>query len=979
MTKHKIMWCKLNDMLICRPLYRYVLIVVCALCSHLYCVSQLVAIGDLKYYVYNGEAELFGPVDGVTEIENPVIPDEISLDGRKYPVTEIRNMAFRNSTLRGSLTLSQNLRKIGQEAFYGNPDLSGNLILPKSIKSIGRNAFFNCSGFMGDLIIPETIELLDESAFNSCSGLNGNLHIPDFITELKSSVFAGCGFTGELKLPSGLKILGGGAFHGCSFSGDLNLPESLTYIGDGAFSDCSGFSGRLIIPESVTYIGNRAFAGCTGFTGDLRLPDNLTAIGDTSRPNSFDNSGAFYNCTGFDGLLYLPESLTIIGGGAFNGCNGLQGSLKLPSGLKEIGMYAFQNCTGFNGDLKIPDGVSVISACAFRGCRGFNGKLSLPKTLTSIDHYAFYECGRLTGTLEIPSGVTSIRTHAFYNCSNLVADGENLLPDGLLTIESSAFGFCKGLKGSLVIPDKVTSVGEFAFVGCKGLTGDLYIGESIKTIEERAFSGLGFKGDLMIKSCETIGHYAFESCKFKSMELPANLKEVDYDAFDSNFENGIKCKAVVPPLLGREPSSTAFDKSAYDKPLYVPAESISLYQSAYEWRNFTNIRTLDGEEPIKITLNINNAELKVGESVELVANITPETTVDKSVSWMSANESVATVDSNGRVTAIAVGEAVVTATATSGASAQCSIVVRPRPETSVTISPVNMHGSGKMREGGRLELMADTPSGGNDEGWTFKWYADGSFVSSGQDFSRVMTMDSGREKAIHEVALTVSATNVGPDGSVWGEANSAPFTVAVYRRPLTPVNLLRKGDGSTHTLIAMSQYGDDDLERLGYTFVYGYTDALGEDHIVATTAKRYCRIDARIFDDVNCDKWCYAQWQYGDGSVVTSGKRYLDGNVDEEFDASDFTSGGALQTTRDFSDSGNWIQTRGDGVSITIETISDTKIDIFNVSGMLVESRMLPADTYVSLDYGADSLAPGFYIVTISSAENQVSKKILIK
>ena len=35
------------------------------------------------------------------------------------------------------------------------------------------------------------------------------------------------------------------------------------------------------------------------------------------------------------------------------------------------------------------------------------------------------------------------------------------------------------------------------------------------------------------------------------------------------------------------------------------------------------------------------------------------------------------------------------------------------------------------------------------------------------------------------------------------------------------------------------------------------------------------------------------QWNYSDGSVVTSGRRFLDGNVDEEFDASEYVNGGS--------------------------------------------------------------------------------------
>lgn len=66
-----------------------------------------------------------------------------------------------------------------------------------------------------------------------------------------------------------------------------------------------------------------------------------------------------------------------------------------------------------------------------------------------------------------------------------------------------------------------------------------------------------------------------------------------------------------------------------------------------------------------------------GCTFSISATVLPDNTTDKSISWQTSDESIATVDANGTVTALAVGEAVITATASdgSGVSASCFVTV----------------------------------------------------------------------------------------------------------------------------------------------------------------------------------------------------------------------------------------------------------------------------------------------------------------
>ena len=95
--------------------------------------------------------------------------------------------------------------------------------------------------------------------------------------------------------------------------------------------------------------------------------------------------------------------------------------------------------------------------------------------------------------------------------------------------------------------------------------------------------------------------------------------------------------------------------------------------------------------PINVTsveLNQTSMELLPGESSELTATVYPEDATDKTVTWSSSDTDVAVV-TDGMVTAISVGAAIITAQA-GNFSAQCSVSVNPIKVTAVELSQTSM-------------------------------------------------------------------------------------------------------------------------------------------------------------------------------------------------------------------------------------------------------------------------------------------------
>ena len=79
----------------------------------------------------------------------------------------------------------------------------------------------------------------------------------------------------------------------------------------------------------------------------------------------------------------------------------------------------------------------------------------------------------------------------------------------------------------------------------------------------------------------------------------------------------------------------------------------------------------------RVDMSPSSATMKVGETLTLTATVTPDDATDKSVTWSSSDDKIATVDEDGTVTAVAEGEAVITVKTTDGGyTAECKVTVK---------------------------------------------------------------------------------------------------------------------------------------------------------------------------------------------------------------------------------------------------------------------------------------------------------------
>lgn len=120
----------------------------------------------------------------------------------------------------------------------------------------------------------------------------------------------------------------------------------------------------------------------------------------------------------------------------------------------------------------------------------------------------------------------------------------------------------------------------------------------------------------------------------------------------------------------------------------------------------------------KVSLSRKELSVKVGDSHSLTATVTPANAANKNIKWTSADTGIATVDGNGKVTAVAVGTTMVFVTTEDGEFvAVCRVTVRDNKPAEPTPTPFTLDKKSlELCEGQEATLTASGAAGGVD--WT---------------------------------------------------------------------------------------------------------------------------------------------------------------------------------------------------------------------------------------------------------------------
>ena len=156
-----------------------------------------------------------------------------------------------------------------------------------------------------------------------------------------------------------------------------------------------------------------------------------------------------------------------------------------------------------------------------------------------------------------------------------------------------------------------------------------------------------------------------------------------------------------------------------------------------------------------IKLNKEILTLSVGATEVLKATVLPATALITDVLWSSSDTTIATVDVNGKVTGIVVGEATITATTVDGGhEAHCAVTVTQTyvNPTSITINPKTL----SIDAGSTFPLIADVqPAGANP---TVTWSSSAPNIATVDATGLVTALAAGKATITAKTVNNYSAT-----------------------------------------------------------------------------------------------------------------------------------------------------------------------------------------------------------------------------
>ncbi|MDE6380811.1 MAG: leucine-rich repeat protein, partial [Muribaculaceae bacterium] len=640
-----------------------------------------------------------------------------------------------------SLNLPESLIEIGNEAFIGFKEL-GEVKLPSSLQKIGNGAFRYCPKFW--CVLPESLVSLGERAFEECGTLS------------------------KVTLPENLRSIGGGVFNETSVgtvyikSTELDL-IACRYVYTDAYSPfekCETLS-KVVVSPNVRKLCDKMFTyGSSIRTVEFEDIDNCML--------EYVGTECFGGC---DNAKFkdLPKTIKHIGEGAFSRCN-FENNFNIDN-VRYLGKYAFSSCTGFDS-VRIPECVDTLGGVVFSGCKDLRSVEFNAKEFVGLMYSVNYAGG---------GGFSAEAAKLFEYCDSIervsIGSKVKFLPYAIFgdcrNIKELKF---ESRENEI---DKTISIGDYAFSWCTGIT-EIELPEGVDSIGKEAFNFTNIKSIKIPSSCRFIGTNALSSREgmesvFFYPTIPPTIEEslgaynydgdltiyVPKDSYDLYMKvpelegyvikkmanGGIAVESItLNPESWEGAEGSVFNIKATVYPEEATEKSVSWTssdESIAKVDNEGNVTTMKAGEAIitataldgsyvaaeckvkvnivpveSIVFNLTDWKGVIGSTVQIEATVNPENASDKTLIWISSDESIATVDDTGKVTAIKVGEADITANAKDGTeiSATCHITVLPVLVESIKVEPENWHAV----VGESLQISASVyPENATDK--TIKW------------------------------------------------------------------------------------------------------------------------------------------------------------------------------------------------------------------------------------------------------------------
>lgn len=244
----------------------------------------------------------------------------------------------------------------------------------------------------------------------------------------------------------------------------------------------------------------------------------------------------------------------------------------LPQRVVTIGNYSFQNCVNLQS-INLENITSFGAAC-FSGCINLQGDIYVRRAY--LDGAVFTNTKIRSFRLDAHNGFYS----NFDGCKYLE---EVYLPSNITSFGNYTFRNCWQLKD--IDLSNITSLGTGVFQYCTSLNIVVNIPNLTRFEGGGNFSSSGIIGVENLGTATSMGQFRY--CpNLKYIKLPSTTTSLgNWGMADNPSLEYVYCYATTPPNFNTGP----FDRCPSLVAIYVPAESVSAYQTATGWSSKASI------------------------------------------------------------------------------------------------------------------------------------------------------------------------------------------------------------------------------------------------------------------------------------------------------------------------------------------------------------------------------------------------------